>query len=69
MGRAAPAVGAIGGVEGLQVELLDRLKHEPGEVVFGEPVAQVRRQQQLLVTVTGDVVLGHGPFSRPKRTE
>jgi hypothetical protein len=28
------AVGTIGGVEGVEVELLDRLDHEPGEVVF-----------------------------------
>ena len=33
------AIGAVGGVEGLEVELLDRLDHEPGEVVFIQPVA------------------------------
>ena len=55
----AVAVGAVGGVEGLEVELLDRLDHEPGEVVLGEPLAQVRRQQQRLVTVAGEEVLGH----------
>ena len=60
---AAVAVGAIGGVEGLEVELLDRLDHEPGEVVLGEPVAEVRRQQHRLVTVTAEEVLGHGPWS------
>ena len=61
VGGAAVAVGAVGGVEGLEVELLDRLDHEPGEVVFVEPVAQVRRQQHRLVTVTGEEVLGHDP--------
>jgi hypothetical protein len=36
---AAVAVGAIGGIEGLKIELLDRLDHEPGEVIFVEPLA------------------------------
>jgi hypothetical protein len=35
----AVAVGAVGGKEGLQVELLDRLDHEPGKVIFVKPVA------------------------------
>lgn len=43
----SPAVpgGGIGAVEGLEVELLDRLDHESGEVVLGQPVAQVRGLQ------------------------
>jgi hypothetical protein len=36
-GGAAVAVGAVGGVEGLEVELGDRVDHEPGEVVVVEP--------------------------------
>ena len=35
VGGAAVAVGAVGGVERLEVELVDRLDHEPGEVVLG----------------------------------
>jgi hypothetical protein len=46
MRRAVMAVSAVSGVERPEVELLDRLDHEPGEVVFIQPVAQVRRQQQ-----------------------
>ena len=70
VGGGAVAVGAIGGVEGLEVELLDRLDHEPGEVVVGQPIAQVRRQQQRLVSIAGEEVLWHarmvqdGPDSR-----
>jgi hypothetical protein len=36
---------AIGSVEGLEVELLDRLDHEPGEVILRQPVTQIRRKQ------------------------
>jgi hypothetical protein len=39
MRGGAVAVGAVGGVEGFEVELLDRLDHEPGEMVLVEPVA------------------------------
>jgi hypothetical protein len=39
------AVGAVGGIEGLEIELVDRLDHEPGEVVLRQPVAQVRGQE------------------------
>jgi hypothetical protein len=39
----AVAVGAVGGVEGLEIEIVDRLDHEPGEMVFVKPIAQIRR--------------------------
>jgi hypothetical protein len=39
---APVAIGALGGVEGLEVELVDRLGHEPGEVVL---VQEVRREK------------------------
>ncbi len=35
-----------------------RLDHEPGEVIGGQPVAQVRRQEQGLVSVAAEEVLG-----------
>jgi hypothetical protein len=59
VGRATVAVRAVGGVEGLQVERLDRLDHKPGEVVLIQPVAQVRRQQQGLISVAAKEVLSH----------
>jgi hypothetical protein len=59
VGGAALAVGAIGGVEGVAVELVDRFDHEPGEVVFVEPLAQVRGHQKGLITVAREEVLGH----------
>jgi hypothetical protein len=62
VGGGAVAVGAVGGVEGLEIELVDRLDHEPGEVVVVEPVAEVRRQEHRLVAVAAEEVLGHGPI-------
>ena len=61
-------VGAVAGVEGLEVELLYRLDHEPGEVVLGQSrrsggsrrgwsLSQVRK------------FWGMSPFSSCKRTE
>ena len=38
------AVGAVGGVEGLEIELVYRLDHEPGEMVLVKPVTQVGRE-------------------------
>jgi hypothetical protein len=40
-GVAVPVI-TVGPVEGLEVELVDHVEDEPGEVAFGEPVAQVR---------------------------
>jgi hypothetical protein len=45
VGCSAPAVVAVGGVEGLQVDLIDGVQDEPGEVVIGEPLAQVGGHQ------------------------
>jgi hypothetical protein len=66
---AAVAVGSVGAVEGLEVELRHRVDHEPGEVIGGQPVAQVRRQEQRLVAVAGEEVLRHAQSSSCKRME
>jgi hypothetical protein len=47
----AMAVVAVGRVEGCQVELVDHVEDEPGEMVLGEPVAQVGREQEGLVAL------------------
>jgi hypothetical protein len=59
VGCTAVAVLAVAGVEGLEIELLDRRQDEPGEVVLRQPLAQARRHQQLLVAVAGQEVLRH----------
>src|SRR6266540_792089 len=46
-------------VEGCQVELVDHVEDEPGEVAFGQPVAQVRGHQEGLVAVAAQEVVGH----------
>jgi hypothetical protein len=58
---AVPVV-AVRPVEGLKVELVDHVEDEPGEMILGEPVAQVRRQQEGLVAVATQEVIGHGLF-------
>jgi hypothetical protein len=40
--------------------LVDHITHEPGQVVFGQPVAQVRREQEGLVAIAAKEVVGHG---------
>jgi hypothetical protein len=60
VGRMAMPVGAVGPVEGLKVELVDHVEDEPGEVAFGEPVAQVGRQEEGLVAVAAQEVVGYG---------
>jgi hypothetical protein len=46
-------------------ELVDDIEDEPGEMAFGQPVAQVRGQQEGLVAVTAQevVAMGHSTTS------
>jgi hypothetical protein len=60
VGGVAVPVGPIGLEERAKVELVDHVQDEPGQVAFGEPVAQVRWEQERLVAVTGKEVVGHG---------
>jgi hypothetical protein len=62
-GVAVPVV-AVGPVEGRQVELVDHVQDEPGEVAGGEPVAQVGWEQERLVAVAAQEVVGHGACYR-----
>jgi hypothetical protein len=41
VGRVAVPVGPVGGKERAQVQLVDHVAHEPGQVVGGQPVARV----------------------------
>jgi hypothetical protein len=58
-GVAVPVV-PVRSVERRQVELVDHVEDEPGEVAFGEPVAQVRGQQKGLGAVAAQEVVRHG---------
>jgi hypothetical protein len=57
--RPAMPIGAIRGQERAQVELVDRVDHKPREVILGQPFAQARRQQQLLLAITRQEVMRH----------
>jgi hypothetical protein len=58
----AVAVVAVLAVEGLKVELVDGVEDEPGEVALGEPVAQVRGEQEGLVAVAAQKAMSHSLF-------
>jgi hypothetical protein len=49
VGAMAVPIITVPPVEGFEVELVDDVEHEPGEVAVGQPVAQVRVQQEGLV--------------------
>ena len=57
--RPALAVVAVGRVERLQIQRRDGVDDEPREMTLGQPLAQARRQQQLLITITREEVLRH----------
>jgi hypothetical protein len=56
----AVPVGPVGAQKRTEVELVDNVEDEPGEVVLGQPVAQVWGQQEGLVVVAAQEVVGHG---------
>jgi hypothetical protein len=58
---AVPVVAMLA-IERLKVELVDHVEDEPGEVAIGQPVAQVRGQQEGLVAVTAQEVVSHRLF-------
>jgi hypothetical protein len=58
----AVPVGPVGTQERRQVELVDHVTHQPDQVIGGQPVAQVGREQERLVRVATAEVVGHGAF-------
>jgi len=76
-GRPTPAILSVGSIERAQIKLADGIQHKPSKVILGQPLAQARRQKQLLVAVTEKEVRGHrsppeermlGASSLPSRT-
>src|SRR5207302_5258705 len=57
--RMTPSVLAIARVERREVDVPDRVDHEPRQMVLRQPLAQRGRHQQQLLTVTLDEVLSH----------
>jgi hypothetical protein len=60
VGGSAVAVGSVDLEEGAQVELVDHVEDEPGQVVGWQPVADIGWEQERLVAVAGTEVVGHG---------
>jgi hypothetical protein len=58
---AVPIV-AMRPVERGEVELVEHVEDEPGEVTFSHPVAQVGGQQKELIAVAAQEIAGHMPF-------
>jgi hypothetical protein len=55
----AVPIGPITPQERRQVELICHIAYELGQVVLGQPVAQVGRQQKGLVAVAAKEAVGH----------
>jgi hypothetical protein len=60
VGRVAVPVGPIAAQKRPEVDLVDHVEDEPGQVAVGQPVAQVRGQEKGLVAVAPQEVVGHG---------
>jgi hypothetical protein len=60
IGGPAVPVGPVGLEEWAQVELVDHVQDEPGQVVGRQPVADIGWEQEGLVAVAGKEVVGHG---------
>ena len=59
VGRPTMPVRAIRRVERVEIKLLDRIEHEPREMIRREPIPQRGRHQECLLTIAFDEVLGH----------
>jgi hypothetical protein len=49
--RPAVTVGPVAAIERAQIELRDGVDHEPRQMAIRQPLAQARRQQQLLLAI------------------
>jgi hypothetical protein len=66
VGGMAVPIGPVSAQERTEVQLVDDVEDEPGQVIVGQPVAQVGGQQERLVGVAAQEVVGHGasyPFA------
>ena len=62
VGGVAVPVGPVAGIESGQVQLVDHVQHEPSQVFGWQPVAQAGRQQEGLVAVAPQKVVGHAEY-------
>ena len=59
VGLIAPPVALVAHVEPAQVELIDGVGDEVSQMIFGQPIAQRRRQQERLLGLIRPVVCPH----------
>jgi hypothetical protein len=59
IGRAAIAVGAVIGIERVEVHLRHRVEHEPRQMILRQPLTQRGRHQKCLLPITTNEVLRH----------
>jgi hypothetical protein len=59
MRRPAMPIGAIVAVERGEIQRVDGVDDKPREMTLRQPLAQARRQQQLLLAITHQEVLRH----------
>jgi hypothetical protein len=52
-------ISPIRAIERRQVHIPDRVNHEPRQMIRGQPIPHVRRQQKSLLTMTLNEVLRH----------
>ena len=57
--RATPAVLTVARVERREIDVLDRIDHNPRQMVLRQPLTQRGGHQQQLLTITLDEVLSH----------
>ena len=60
IGGPTMPIGPIGLEERTEVELVNHIEHEPGQVIGRQPVTYIGWEQEGLVAVTGTEVVGHG---------
>lgn len=59
MRRPPMAIGPIGAIKPAEIQLLDRIDHEMRQMPIRQPIPQIGRQQQHLITITRNEVLSH----------
>ena len=64
--RPAMPIRSIHAKEPVQVDLIDDVDHEPGQVILRQPVRHVRRHQELLRPIRRHEVVRHRRIMRPR---
>jgi len=69
IGRPAPPVIAVIGIESRKIQLADRIEHRPHQMPLRHPIAQRRPHQEHLVSITTDEPRAHAARLPPEPDE